>query len=155
VGSKPKTRFKGQSAKVAKTKAPSSSQGERPHFCFRYADRATQEAWSFKPSEEHAPVLVEFICDMAQLTWGEIEAQRQGTAGNRHRRHHSQDIDSLTTTAQTDITKRKLSERFDDSMFRFRLSGEQRLWGFRRGRVFHVVWWDPDHQVYPTEKTQA
>jgi hypothetical protein len=37
-------------------------------------------------------------------------------------------------------------------MFRFRLAGERRLWGYRVGRTFHVVWWDWDHKVYPTEK---
>jgi hypothetical protein len=36
-------------------------------------------------------------------------------------------------------------------MFRFRLGGKARLWGFRSERIFHVVWWDPDHRVYPTE----
>lgn len=130
---------------------PTSTQREKPHFCFHYADRATQEAWKFKPSEGHAPALVDFICEMARLTWAEIEAQRLGSKGSRHRRHHSQEIRSLASAAQKDITKRKLSEVFDDTMFRFRLTGEQRLWGFRKRNVFHIVWWDPDHQVYPTE----
>jgi hypothetical protein len=88
---------------------------------------------------------------MAQLTWAEIETQRAGG----HKRHHSQEISGLEAAAQADITKRKLSERFNETMFRFRLSGEQRLWGFRNGRVFHIVWWDPDHQVYPTEKSHT
>jgi hypothetical protein len=147
----PKSRFKGKSGRVAKAAAPASSQQDRPHFCFRYADRATKEAWVFKPGEDHAPALVQFICEMAQLSWGEIEAQKAG----QHKRHHSQDISSLQSAAQADITKRKLSERFNETMFRFRLTGEQRLWGFRRGRVFHIVWWDPDHKVYPTEKART
>jgi hypothetical protein len=32
----------------------------------------------------------------------------------------------------------------------FRLSGEQRLYGFRCGNVFHVVWWDPQHVIWPS-----
>jgi hypothetical protein len=30
------------------------------------------------------------------------------------------------------------------------MGARERLWGFRRGSVFHVVWWDPDHKVCPT-----
>jgi hypothetical protein len=151
----PKTNFSGQAVKTAKAQVPASSQQQKPHFCFQHADRATQEAWKFRPSGEHAPGLVDFICEMARLTWAEIEAQRLGSGANRHKRHHSQEVRSLVSAAQADVTKRKLSEKFDDSMFRFRLNGEQRLWGFRRQHVFHVVWWDPEHKVYPTEKKRT
>jgi hypothetical protein len=34
----------------------------------------------------------------------------------------------------------------------FRLGGEQRLYGFRCGTVFHVVWWDPEHVIWPSPK---
>jgi hypothetical protein len=34
----------------------------------------------------------------------------------------------------------------------FRLTGEQRLYGFRTANVFHVVWWDPLHEVWPSKK---
>lgn len=34
----------------------------------------------------------------------------------------------------------------------FRVGGEQRLYGFRTANVFHVVWWDPLHQVWPSRK---
>lgn len=29
-----------------------------------------------------------------------------------------------------------------------RLTGAQRLWGYRILAVFHVLWWDPEHKVY-------
>ena len=32
----------------------------------------------------------------------------------------------------------------------FRLGGTPRLYGFRCGNVFHVVWWDPDHVIWPS-----
>lgn len=43
-------------------------------------------------------------------------------------------------------------EHDDEDIAALRLSGPGRLWGFRRGRYFHVLWWDPDHRVWPTEK---
>lgn len=158
AGKKPKApkgaaRAGSKGAKVAE--APRSTQHENPHFCFQFADRATQEAWKFKPSEGDAPPLVDFICEMAKLTWGQIEGQRVGTKDGSRRRNHSQEIRRLTSAAQKDLMKRQLPEMFDDTMFRFRLSGEQRLWGFRKRNVFHIVWWDPEHKVYPTEKSHT
>jgi hypothetical protein len=34
----------------------------------------------------------------------------------------------------------------------FRLGGEARLYGFRGENVFHVVWWDPKHEIWPSLK---
>jgi hypothetical protein len=31
-----------------------------------------------------------------------------------------------------------------------RTQGRPRLWGFLVGNVFHVVWWDPEHEVWPS-----
>lgn len=39
-----------------------------------------------------------------------------------------------------------------DAMARFRLSGSKRLYGIVDGNEFHVVWWDPDHLVWPSSK---
>lgn len=35
------------------------------------------------------------------------------------------------------------------SIWRLDFKGKQRLYGFLEGNVFHVVWWDPEHEVYP------
>ncbi|MDX6649080.1 MAG: hypothetical protein QOJ97_1031 [Solirubrobacteraceae bacterium] len=150
---------KNRQAKARARKVPSknpkaapvaTSTRETPFFCFHHADRATKEAWAFKPGGGQASELLDFLCDMGRLKWNDIESQETGTR-KRRRKHHSQSIGSLDTAAQADLRKRKLDETFGDEMFRFRLSGKSRLWGFRAKRVFHVIWWDPDHQVYPTE----
>jgi len=31
-----------------------------------------------------------------------------------------------------------------------RLGGLERVYGFRCGNVFHVVWWDPRHEIWPS-----
>ena len=90
---------------------------------------------------------------MCQHTWSEIEAMRAAA----HKRHHSQPISSLSTESQKDFARLRfkgqaLDAVYGDDLFRFRITGEQRLWGFRSNRMFHVIWWDPNHQVYPTEK---
>lgn len=32
---------------------------------------------------------------------------------------------------------------------RFRVWKKPRLYGFMEGNVFHVLWWDPEHEIYP------
>lgn len=34
---------------------------------------------------------------------------------------------------------------------RLEFTGKQRLYGFLDGNVFHVLWWDPEHEVYPSK----
>lgn len=144
-------RVGGDLSKTAKAQAPTrSAQQETPLFCFRHADRtAKNEEWRFSPSAEDAPELFDFMCEMCRLTWAEIQSH---TAGG-HKKHHSQPVTSIDAKAQKDLQTAHLDETFgDDDIFRFRLSGEKRFWGFRRDRTFHVVWWDPNHKVYEQDK---
>ena len=34
---------------------------------------------------------------------------------------------------------------------RFRIMQKPRLYGFMEGNIFHVLWWDPEHEVWPWE----
>lgn len=29
---------------------------------------------------------------------------------------------------------------------------KQRLWGLREENIFNILWWDPNHEIYPVEK---
>lgn len=39
-----------------------------------------------------------------------------------------------------------------DSIARFRLSSKKRLYGFLVENEFHLLWWDPNHEVWPSKK---
>lgn len=43
-------------------------------------------------------------------------------------------------------------ERQGDALARFRLGGTRRLYGFLVGNEFHILWWDPKHEVWPSAK---
>ncbi len=51
--------------------------------------------------------------------------------------------------------KRRLSERNLedlDEIVRIRVSAKQRLYALRESdHVFSLLWWDPDHEIYPTK----
>ncbi|UGX87143.1 hypothetical protein [Phyllobacterium meliloti] len=85
---------------------------------------------------------------MSGLYWHEILAQRTGSGHKRHKKNHSQAWDSLCAEAQ----ERWLEiGRGEDELFRFRTGGKGRIWGFRDGHIFNVVWWDAEHQIYPVD----
>jgi hypothetical protein len=119
----------------------------QPVFSFALVDRAFAGTWGWHLlNGDDATALINFMCEMARLSWPEIRRQRAG----QHLRHHSQPIVSLHHDAQRQIENLE----YDDiapEMFRFRLDGTARLWGYEVGGVFHVVWWDPNHKVYETE----
>jgi hypothetical protein len=141
------------SARKARAKPPESAARERPVFCFRHAQINCDPRWAFRPLGPDAAELMEFLRLMAQSTWAEIENMRTG-GQNRHKKHHDLEVDAppFDPQAVKDLEKAKLGQKFGETMFRFRLSGEKRLWGFRNHEIFHVVWWDPEHKVCPSEK---
>ena len=38
-----------------------------------------------------------------------------------------------------------------DYLFRLRLDSHKRLYGIRVGNEFHIIWWDPNHEIWPSE----
>jgi hypothetical protein len=120
----------------------------RPVFSFGLRDHSFEGSWGWHLlTETSAQQLLEFLFEMGRLSWNEIRQQRAGA----HKRHHSQPTSSLCKEARDRITDLEYDD-IAEGMFRFRLAGTRRLWGFETGDgVFHVIWWDPDHQVYPTE----
>jgi hypothetical protein len=127
-------------------------QAAHPIFCFRFAQHRADPPACFKPTPEQAVEIFDFICEMGRRSWGEIESDTTGSQ-DRHRKHHDQLIESLTCLKAKDaISRHGLDEMFGDSIFRFRLEGERRLWGFRYDNTFHVVFWDPDHELYKVKK---
>lgn len=44
--------------------------------------------------------------------------------------------------------------RFDDQtrIARLRIDGPGRLYGFRQDRFFFALWWDPHHEIWPSQK---
>jgi len=47
---------------------------------------------------------------------------------------------------------REINQNDLDELFSLRLSGKQRIWGIRDRNVFKILWWDPNHEVCPSQK---
>lgn len=42
-----------------------------------------------------------------------------------------------------------------DGLVSLRIDGPGRIWGYREGAVLRILWWDPEHQVYPVGKKHS
>lgn len=107
--------------------------------------------WSWDLPSDQAVSLIQFLDEASKKTWGELEAEETG-GRRRRKKHHSQSIDTVVKHAQKRLETTNMISEGEEELFRFRLSGTQRLWGFRSGSLFRMIWWDPEHRVYPTEK---
>lgn len=86
--------------------------------------------------------LLKSIKSLESMTVG--EAFQGGHPGKDYRisdlpnKHARQRLAELNLEAVTNIS-------------RLRVNGEQRLYGVRRGSCFHVLWWDPKHEIWPSK----
>jgi len=87
------------------------------------------------------------LTEWQKLTWAEIDGFTTG-GKDRHKMHHSMEVDILADEA---IYRLIEIEKHGDTIFRFRLGSKRRLWGFRILSEFELVWYDPNHEIYPTE----
>lgn len=87
------------------------------------------------------------MISMSGLYWHEIIAQTTGSR-RRRKKHHSHSFSDIDDEAQTRWLE---IGRLEDELFRFRTGGQERIWGFRTGHTFWVVWWDAKHRIYPID----
>ncbi|TCO33049.1 hypothetical protein EV652_10348 [Kribbella steppae] len=80
--------------------------------------------------------------NIESMTWKELLAPDNILA-------KQYEVEKMPAHAQkrlTDINRADLTQ-----LVRFQLSGKNRLYGFLVDHVFHVLWWDPEHQVWPSK----
>lgn len=98
--------------------------------------------------EEWNEIILYNLSELSNLSWYEIYAQRTG-GKERHKKHHDMSVEVICDEAFERWLEIGLEEY--DTAFRFRFSNKQRLWGYRIFTKFNIVWWDPEHMIYPTD----
>lgn len=87
--------------------------------------------------------LLKKMGDFESMTLGEIFKP-----GSEHGKRYV--VENLPSPA---LKRLRDIERDDETeIARLRCGARPRLYGFLREHVFHVVWWDAEHQVYPSKK---
>ncbi|PYY38841.1 hypothetical protein [Curtobacterium sp. MCPF17_046] len=90
--------------------------------------------------------LLEKMAYFESMTIGEIFKP-----GSEHGK--SYDVEQLPASPRRRLVQ--IEKDDEDAVSRLRLSGRRRLYGFLREHVFHVLWWDPTHDVYPSKKKRT
>lgn len=62
--------------------------------------------------------------------------------------NHAIDLDDLSSEAKKRLTELDLDDL--DCVHTLRLSGSERIIGWRYENVYYVLWWDPEHRVCPS-----
>ena len=75
----------------------------------------------------------------------ETEAKQAFTAAKNCKQY------DMTDCPNKDATDR-LADKYQglDTLVRFRLDGTTRVYGARERNEFHLLWWDSDHEVWPS-----
>lgn len=76
------------------------------------------------------------------MTWSEILVD-----GKKF--NHSVDIEDLCTEARTRL--REIKQDDVDQLVSLRLTGKQRIWGILDQGIMALLWWDPEHDVCPSQ----
>jgi len=72
-------------------------------------------------------------------TWNEILIREK-------HRNHTVSVSEICNSARERLKAMNLDDI--EEVVSLRLTGPQRVWGYRIEAVFHVLWWDPQHKVY-------
>ena len=126
--------------------------------------------WSLEAKETKE--LLTFLESISRKTWKECLAETVMSGRKKQPRNHDQHVSTLSINFSSSISASSARNHdqhvstlsinaqkriqalpsAEERVFRFRLSGETRLWGFRSGDLFRVLWYDPHHAVCPVEK---
>ncbi len=80
------------------------------------------------------------LINFESMTWGEID---------RNGKSHLMPLDKIEKKARERLKERELD---DQELYSFHLSARERIWGIREIDAYYIIWWDPEHTVYPVQK---
>lgn len=80
------------------------------------------------------------VQDFETMKWSEILG----------RNNHEVDISDFSKEAQKRLQEIGLNDI--EKMVSLRLTGPKRLWGIKLQNTMRVLWWDPNHEVCPSQK---
>ncbi|RJP86702.1 MAG: hypothetical protein C4518_13095 [Desulfobacteraceae bacterium] len=97
--------------------------------------------WGWKDIEHNLffTTILPTMQNFETMTWFEILG----------RNNHEVKIQQLIKPAQKRLAFLSLDDF--ESLVSLRLTGPQRVWGIKIQNVFKILWWDPKHEVCPSQ----
>jgi hypothetical protein len=104
---------------------------------FSSADKEGQWPW-----ERHPETLQQIMDKLPDF-------ERLLRLSDIRRMRHSPRITALCKDAQGRL--KELQQDDVEHLHSWRVGSAERLWCVERDGIMHVLWWDPNHEVYPVE----
>jgi hypothetical protein len=95
--------------------------------------------WMKIRHKEFFDTILPKIQNFESMTWQEILG----------RKSHEIRVDQISKSAQKRLTELQLDDI--EILVSLRLTGKQRIWGIKIQKIFKILWWDPEHEIYPSK----
>ena len=136
---RPKVQETPQPTKTPKWNDPSIG-GFPLAWRFSICDREGPYNWAILESSTEFMRVVGRLAEFETKSWDQI--CDAGCHSIECHRMEKPARDRLSDIGQDDV----------DELMSYRIAGSQRVWCIQDQNIMRILWWDPDHQVYRTEK---
>ncbi len=125
-----------------------SSENIVPTWMFDKIDRNGKFAFDIKRKDFDHYEFLDKMLSYATMTWSQLRKQ---THDDGKSKHHYLEIDKLSKEARDRLTAMRLEEN-SDQIFSIALRNKLRVVGLKDNDKFHILWYDPQHDIYPSTK---
>tara|TARA_R110002124_G_scaffold149220_1_gene315010 strand:- start:148910 stop:149386 length:477 start_codon:yes stop_codon:yes gene_type:complete len=94
-----------------------------------------------------------FLKDLFDKIYNDYSSMKYSELIDPKKNSHAVSFDAkgLHKNAIKRLSDLKLIDHFDE-LITIRVTGKKRLWCLHNEHVLHMLWWDPDHKIYPSHK---
>ena len=126
-----------------------SSENLQSIWLFDRIDRAGKFSFDINRADFRPKEFLEKMISYSNMTWSEINKQTHDDGRSKH--HFLSDVRKFSKEARKRVEVLELMGD-TDRIFSFALTNKMRIIGLREREFFHVLWYDPEHGIYPSEK---
>ena len=147
---RPKATERPTAKKEAKAKTDELERQESATIAWKFSivDDGGMWGWEGKAKEDWWGKIFPKLKSYDSMTWAELASAAGGRSNGNN--HHFVQVKDLSRKA-----KERLKEVNQDDvtqLFSLRLNARTRIYGIRDGRALKLLWYDPNHTVYPSTK---
>ena len=121
--------------------------GRTPVWGLRRMDMDGAWGWRRVESERWWNRILPVLQNFESMTWAELMSGSGGRSAGTN--NHPVPVGGLSRKARKRLGELRQDDL--DELFSLRIAGKERVYGIRDGRTFHLLRYDPNHDVYPVK----
>lgn len=122
------------------SKIPANYNTEFPSWQIATIDKDGRWGWGNLDPRVLWDVIFSKVSSFETMTWADIKS---GTGS------HSIPVSDIIQEAQNRLFE--INQNDVDKLFSLRLSGTRRIWGIMDRHILKIIWWDPNHEICPSD----